>query len=168
MPGWLIGFALFVGVCVLVSWGARRLAIIGARLPGSAQSSIPGGPAQGTLGVFFDKLSEFEAEDPDNFFVCAMHKESEKFVQTAVYKKEDGTRGLQFDIPLNALHAPYEDKISFEARSRGFAVEVTSNPGMRFLDIDFNDRTTHDAFARWVFTQVFNVAETDAFEISWG
>ena len=171
MSGWLI-FLLFVAVCVLVSWGARRMAIVGAQLPASAQSSIPGGPSIGTLEDHFKKLSQFEAEQHDSFFVSVMHQDSKRFVQTAFSVDKDGNRNWQFDIPLNDLHAPFENKIAFEAKSRGFEAKVSSGLGevdsMRFLDIDFTDREAHDAFTLWVVTKVFNLSETDMFEISWG
>ena len=168
MSGWLISL-LFVVVCVLVSWVARRMAIVGAQLPASDQRSIPGGPSYGTLEDHFKKLSQFETEQHDSFFVSVLHEDSKRFVQTALYVDKDGNRNWQFDIPLTDLHAPFENKITFEAKSRGFEAKITSgSDGMRFLDIDFTDRDAHDAFTRWVITQVFNLSETDMFEISWG
>lgn len=113
MPGWLTALLLFVAACwiftIVAQWFARRYAI--PQASGSdAGSSLPGGSEHGALGVYFEKISEFEAAEYESFFVTVIHEESQKFVQVSFGLTKEGTREWQFDMPLNKAQSQHEDR----------------------------------------------------------
>ena len=168
MPGWLLGFLLFVVACVVVSWGARRIAIVGARVPLSAGTSPPGGETIGTLDDYFAKMTEFDHGDFTEYFVTISETDGPKFVQVSAGTPPGGVFGYQFDMPIVDWSRPFAEDIVAEAKRRGLDLDQSDSSGMEFLDIDFTDRSAHDDFARWVLTESFGLPEAGPFKINWG
>ncbi len=121
----------------------------------------------GGLDTYFAQIGTLLSGPDDSFYVTAQAIGQPHFVQVSV-NKIVGLWVFQFDIPITDWSALYADKIEAEARSRGLTpVRVEGGP-MDFLDVDFASQDTHDAFTRWVVTEVFGLPDGTRYEITWG
>ncbi len=120
------------------------------------------------MSRYFEKISEFDGQGFDGFFVTALAVGSEHLIQMSSGTDQSGKRFYEFDMPVTFWSESHAEPVMQAALQRGRTPVRNDAGDMGFLDIKFTDKPALEDFSTHVVTQVFGLPPDTQFEISWG
>ena len=163
-----ITYVILIAIVICLAMVMLRARGASSQSTHDDSAASKGGTSKGDLQSYFDKMTELDQSGHDEYFVTVVEDGGDKFVQVSAGTPPGGSWGDQFDLPIVDWSRGYVSRIAAEAERLGFHPIQSDGGPMEFLDINFTNRTDHDAFARWVMTQVFELPEMGRYQITWG
>lgn len=157
--------ALLVAGIIAVLFSKQR----GAIRSKAEQNVLPmAGRETGNFDSYLARIEALARTGGEGFFVTLAEEDGPRFIQVSAGRAANGTLGYQFDIPVTDWSARYVEQIKAEADKRGLSPYTVDGGAMTFLDIEFATSGDHAIFARWVVRELFGLAQSARFEITWG